>query len=130
MTGRPCTLSESVGASAPSWKVQCFADPRKDVALGDPTGIAFINGRAQSGQLRFVLVFLVPQCPQRCAHNGTGAFVASALDPRQYEAVKLVGQMDDACRDISSPFPNVANRRRIIKESKRGFTQGTSCDFC
>jgi hypothetical protein len=39
-------------------KVQCFSDTRKHLAFGNTAGIAFINGGAQRGELRFVLLFL------------------------------------------------------------------------
>ena len=33
-------------------------DPRKDVALGNTTGVAFVDGRSKRGELRLVLLFL------------------------------------------------------------------------
>jgi hypothetical protein len=83
-------------------KFECSPDPRKRVAFGNTAGVAFINGRAQRGKLRFVTLFLAFQGPQGRAHYLAGVFVAAALYLLQHEAVKLVGQVDISGRHDSS----------------------------
>jgi hypothetical protein len=42
----------SHGSARRGGKVECFADPRKHVALGDTTGVTFIKGSSQSREFR------------------------------------------------------------------------------
>src|ERR1017187_10892722 len=103
-------------------KVKCSPDPGKWFALGNTAGVAFINGCAQRGKLRFELLFLTIQGPQRRTHDLARVFVAAALYFLQHEAVKLVGQIDISGRHDSSfvvwcrsrpilpPLAKIANR--------------------
>src|SRR5205823_2749937 len=75
---------------APShWKIKGPTDSRKDVALSYAAGVAFINGAAQHGQLRLVLLFLAFQSTERSSYHLAGVFVASAIDLRPHKVVEL-----------------------------------------
>src|SRR5271156_2999131 len=73
-----------------------FPHPLKHVAPRDSTGIAFVNRRAQGGQLGLVPTLFALKRSQGRPHNLTGVFVTSVLDLFQYEAVEFVSQIDVA----------------------------------
>ena len=46
-------------------EIQCFADAREGIVVGDTAGVARINGSPQPREFRLVLLFLALQRPQR-----------------------------------------------------------------
>jgi hypothetical protein len=74
-----------------SRKLESLTDAPKYVAFGDSTGVALVNGGSQSGEFRFVLLFLAFQGSQSGADYFGGIFIASGLDLLGHEAVKLIG---------------------------------------
>ena len=60
--------------------------------LASPSSMA----GSQPGKFDLVLLFLALQRAQSSAHDLAGILVAAALDLRQHEAVKFVGQIDIA----------------------------------
>ncbi len=63
-----------------SGQVQFLADTREHVVIGDPTGIAFLDSRTQSGKLRLMLLFFALQRSQCRTHHFARVFVAATLD--------------------------------------------------
>ena len=75
-------------------EVECFAGTRKHISLGDTTGVTRINGGAQGSKLRFILLLLALQSPQRRAHHLAGVLVTAAFYLLQDEAIKFVSKID------------------------------------
>jgi hypothetical protein len=70
----------SQGSASHCIEFECFADTRKHVALGDATGVTFINRGSQSRKFRLVFLLFALQSPQCRAHYFAGIFVATALN--------------------------------------------------
>jgi hypothetical protein len=84
---------QSHGSTSRCWEFECFANTRKHVALGDATGVTFINRCPQGGKFRLILLLFALQGPQRRAHHFARIFVATALDLLQNETVKFIGKI-------------------------------------
>jgi hypothetical protein len=114
---RPATLFAS-GLALPIGESKGLPDTRKGVSLCSAAGVTFVNRRPQRDKLGLVLLFFALQCSKRCADNLTGVFITATFDLRQYEAVKLVGQIDITRWHCGVPYPAADLKESVSKLAK------------
>jgi len=65
----------------------------KNIAVCGSAGITVIDRRLHRGEFRFEFTLIPLQCPKRRPDNLAGILILSALNLRENEAIKLLGQI-------------------------------------